>query len=290
MEGADHHIPGVLYRLDARAEPIPLLVDSPHNGTHWPPDFDHIVTEAEMMSSVDAYVDELFSHTPDVGGTLIAALFPRSYVDPNRAEDDLDEKLIDGDWPFPLNPTKKSEFGMGVVRRLILKAKPLYSRPLSVEEVLHRLETYHRPYHSAVGSAFDALHQDHGTVFHINAHSMKPVGNAMNEDEGQSRADVVLGDRDGTSCDRDFTHLVAELFAGKGYSVKVNEPYKGVELVHRYSEPDGGRHSLQVEINRALYLDDKSFERSAGFGALKNDLDEILVGIANWVRDQRPST
>ena len=137
-EGPDHAIPGVLWRRDPEAAPVPLVVDSPHSSTDWPEDFDHIVTEAELMTSVDRFVDELFGHTPAVGGILIAAQFPRAYIDANRAEDDLDLALIDGDWPLPVNPGEKTEFGMGVVRRYILKGRPIYGRKLGVDEVLPR--------------------------------------------------------------------------------------------------------------------------------------------------------
>lgn len=292
MSGADHRIdhlidhliPGVLWRRDPVVAPIPLVVDSPHNGTDWPADFDHVVTESELMTSVDAYVDELFGHTPSVGGTLIAALFPRAYIDPNRAEDDLDIALIEGAWPYPVNPGEKTEWGMGVVRRYILKGRPLYDRKLSPDEVLHRLETYHRPYHAAVAEALDAAHVRFGQAFHIDCHSMKPVGNAMNVDHGQPRADVVLSDREGETCDADFIETAAALLRDRGYRVAINHPYKGAELVARHSDPAVGRHSLQIELNRGLYLDGETFERAAGFADLKADLDGFLEGIADFVR------
>ncbi len=284
MHQADVVIPGVLYRRDPVAEALPLVIDSPHNGTDWPADFDHQVTLTELMTSVDAYVDELFAHTPAVGGTLLAALFPRAYVDANRAEDDLDAKLLDGDWPHPLNPTRKTGFGMGVIRRLILKGRPLYSQPLPVEQVLHRLQTYHRPYHSALAAAIDRAHARHGVVFHINAHSMKPVGNPMNDDHGQARPDVVLSDREGETCCPAFIGRTAEVLSDLGYRVAINDPYKGAEIVQRHSDPATGRHSLQIEINRALYLDPETFERSEGFDRLKANMDTLVVELADWIR------
>ncbi|NQW11820.1 MAG: N-formylglutamate amidohydrolase [Alphaproteobacteria bacterium] len=284
MIDADHLEPGVLYRRDPFVEPVPLVVDSPHNGTHWPTDFDHRVTLDELMTSVDAYVDELFSHTPAVGGTLLAALFPRAYIDPNRAEDDLDAALIEGAWPYPLNPGEKTEYGMGVVRRYILKGRPLYDRRLTPDEVLHRLDTYHRPYHAALAGALDHAHERFGSVFHLNAHSMKPVGNAMNVDDGAARPDVVLSDREGETTDPAFIDTLASLFCGLGYAVAINHPYKGAELVARHSDPAAGRHSVQIELNRALYLDSESFERSSGFAALKADLDTVLDRAAAFTR------
>jgi N-formylglutamate deformylase len=284
MGGADHLIPGVLYRRDPVGDAVPLVVDSPHNGIHWPADFDHQVTEAELMTSVDAYVDELFGDAPQIGATLIAALFPRAYIDPNRAEDDLDEKLIDGEWPHPLNPSRKTAFGMGVVRRIILKGRPLYDAPLPAASILWRLEQYHRPYHAALSAALDRAHAAHGAVFHINAHSMKPVGNAMNEDAGVPRPDFVLSDREGTTCDVKYIDCAVELLRDMGYAVSVNDPYKGAEIVRRHGDPKSRRHSLQLEINRKLYLDGETFMKTEGFQVLKRNLDAFLAELASWVR------
>jgi len=281
---ADHLIPGVLYRIDPKAEPLPLVVDSPHNGTHWPEDFDHIVTEAELMTSVDAFVDELFGHAPAVGGTLIAALFPRAYIDPNRAEDDLDEKLVDGAWPYPLNPGQKTEYGMGVVRRLILKGRPLYDRPLPVAAVQRRLSDFHAPYHAALEAAIGRAMAEHGAAYHINCHSMKPVGNAMNLDAGVPRPDFVVSDRNGETADSDFVSHVTTVLRDLGYRVQVNDPYKGAEIIRRHGDPAAGRHSLQIEINRALYLDGESFEKTEGFADLKRSLDTLLAETAGWMR------
>ena len=282
----DHLIPGVLWRRDPVGEPVPLVVDSPHNSTDWPADFDHVVTEAELMSSVDLFVDELFGHAPAVGATLIAAQFPRAYVDPNRAEDDLDLALIDGDWPWPVNPGQKTEYGMGVVRRDILKGRPIYDRKLSVAEVMHRLETCHRPYHAAVAAAIESAHARFGRSFHLDCHSMKPVGNAMNVDAGAARPDMVLSNREGATCDAGFIETAAHLLRDRGYRVSINHPYKGAELVARHSDPAAGRHSLQIELNRALYLDAERFEKTAGFDALKADLDGFLDGMAAFAREQ----
>lgn len=286
MLGADLLIPGVLYRRDPLAEPVPLVVDSPHNGVDWPADFEHVVTWAELMTSVDAYVDELFGAAPAVGGTLLAALFPRTYVDPNRAEDDLDAALIDGDWPHPLNPTGKTAAGMGVIRRLILDGRPLYDRPLASAQILHRLETFHRPYHAALAATLDRAHARHGVVFHLDAHSMKPVGTPMNDDAGRARPDVVLSDREGTTCDPAFIDRTAAVLRDLGYRVAINDPYKGAEIVRRHSDPANGRHSLQIELNRALYLDPQTFERAEGFDRLKADMDTLLRELAGWFRSR----
>jgi N-formylglutamate deformylase len=135
-----------------------------------------------------------------------------------------------------------------------------------------------------VSAALDAAHARFGHAFHINAHSMKPVGNAMNADHGQTRPDMVLSDREGETCDPDFIQTAAALLRDKGYAVAINHPYKGAELVARHSDPSGGRHSVQIELNRGLYLDGETFERAPGFAALRRDLDQFVGEIADFVR------
>ena len=150
--------------------------------------------------------------------------------------------------------------------------------------MLHRLDAYYRPYHATLAGILDRTHARFGSVFHINAHSMKPVGNAMNLDNGVARPDVVLSDREGETTDPAFINTLAEMFRDLGYSVAINHPYKGAELVARHSNPAVGRHSVQVELNRALYLDLETFERSSGFTKLKASLDSVLNRAAAFAR------
>jgi len=261
---------------------VPVVFDSPHSGKTYPEDFGSIAPLAVLRRSEDAFVDELYSSAPDHGAPLIAAEFPRIYIDPNRNLIDIDPAMLEAPWPGPVVASRKTELGVGLVWRLMPPEAQIYDRLLSVAEVQRRIDTCWQPYHDAVAGAIDEAHGRFGQVWHINCHSMPAMGNSGTEDGPVARAEFVLGDRDGTTCDPGFTAFVAEQLTDLGYKVKINEPYKGVELVRRYSDPAKGRHSLQIEINRKLYMDEDRIERNGGFDALKANLDRLIAAICAY--------
>ena len=178
-------------------------------------------------------------------------------------------------------PSGKARIGKALVWRLLDDGRPIYSRKLTVQELRQRIARCHAPYHQALRRLLDAAHARHGVVYHLNCHSMNPVSGLMGEGPtGQPRADLVLGDRDGSSCAPDFTEFVRAWLAGRGYDVAVNKPFKGVELVRAYADPAAGRHSLQIEINTRLYMDCATLQRHAGFARLQLDLMALLAAIA----------
>src|SRR5258708_38260577 len=140
------------------------------------------------------------------------------------------------------------------------------------------------PYHAALGAALDERHRRFGTVWHLNCHSMPAVGDVMSDDPGRPRAEFVLGDRDATTCEPEFTAFVATTLSGMGYGVAINDPYKGVELVRKHGRPAERRRSLQIEINRGLYMDEATLEKNAGFAALQADLTRLVEALADYVR------
>ena len=265
---------------------VPLVLDSPHSGHDFPADFDAIVGEAELRESEDCYVDELYAAAHELGAPLLAASFPRTYIDPNRHAGDVDLELIDGAWPWEYQPSGKARIGKSLVWRTLEDGRPIYAHKLPPEVVRGRIQRFHTPYHRSLKSLLDKTHQKFGRVYHINCHSMRAVaGKQSDEGEGAVRADFVLGDRDGTTCDLRFREFVFQALAGMGYDVKVNDPYKGVELVRAYSDPRAGRHSLQIEINKRLYLEDGKLRKSAGFSRLQKDLGELLKAVVNELSD-----
>ena len=269
------------------AEPVPLLFDSPHSGSWFPRDFGHCLTEHELRSGEDCYVHELYAAAPAHGATLLEATFARTYLDANRSESDIDPELIDGAWPHPVADSGKGRFGQALVWRNLSDGRPIYARKLTVAEMEHRIEHFLRPYHRALRDLMDEAHARHGVVYHVNCHSMQSVGGKMSQDgEGARRADIVLGDRDATTCAPEFTALVREVFADAGYQVKVNDPYKGVELVRAFSAPHAGRHSLQIEINRALYMDERTLARNDGFERVHAALARLIARTAEYARAQ----
>ena len=266
---------------------VPLVLDSPHSGTEYPEDFGCALPVALLRQAEDSYVDELYAAGPDVGATLITARFPRSYIDPNRSLLDIDASLLDAPWPGPAVPSAKTARGIGLIWRVLDSGESIYARKLGVEEVKQRIVRYHQPYQRAVKDALDRAHHHFGAVWHLNLHSMPAVSGAISEEgPGKPRADFVLGDRDGSTCEAAFTALVSEAPRGMGYQVKINDPYKGVELVRAFSDPGAGRHSLQVEVNRRLYMDERTRARTAGFDELKRNLSRLLEQVAHYAGER----
>ena len=265
------------------AEPTtPLVLDSPHSGSFYPADFAPAVGPERFRRAEDMDVDVLFDHAPRVGAVLLAARFGRIYCDVNRAEDDLDPASIAGDLGTALQPSAKARLGKGVVWQAVPPdGAPLYADPLPAAAVRARLRDYWQPYHQALGALLDETHARFGRVFHLDCHSMQAVSNAMHEEGvGKPRPDIVLSDRLGTTCAPAFLETARRLLEAEGFAVAINDPYKGAEIVRRYGRPDDGRHSLQLELNRRLYMDEERLERTAAFASTKARLERFLSRLA----------
>ena len=276
-------IPGVLRTREAE-NPLPLVFDSPHSGTDYPADFDHAAPLAVLRMAEDTHVDALFGAAPRHGGALLAALFPRSYIDVNRHLADIDPELLAGPWPGEIAPGEKTKLGIGLIRRLAQPGVPVYARRLAVAEVERRIARFYRPYHAAIENLIRDRHRRFGVVWHLDCHSMASRGSAITPDGPVERSDIVLGDRDGTTCAAEFTSFAACVLSDLGYAVKLNDPYKGMELVRRYADPGAGRHSLQIEINRKLYMDEKTREPNARFERMQRDLTHLVAKLAKFAR------
>jgi len=284
-----HNRPGVFDLWLPPRRAVPVVFDSPHSGADYPADFEAIAPQTRLRRAEDMFVDELFGAAPNSGAVLLAARFPRSYIDPNRSEFDIDRRLIDGVWNGPVSVTEKSRLGHGLIWRHCPPDLPIYDRKLTVGEVRARIDGYYRPYHRALADAINRVRNRFGVVYHVNCHSMPTVSapTVASARDVRRRADFVLGDREGTSCDADFRDLVRGSLEAMGYVVALNDPYKGVELISAYSSPGDGRHSLQIEINRALYMDEERFERGPGFAKLKADIDTLIATICDFAAGQR---
>ncbi len=281
-------LPRVLSILDGEdPDRVALVFDSPHSGKDYPADFRPALPMAELRRAEDMYIDELYAAAPQAGACLLAAHFPRIYLDANRPATDIDPELLAEPWPHDLAPSIKSRFGQGLIWRLSPEARPIYDRFLSVAECRARIDRCHVPYHAALHRILDQRHRRFGRVFHVNCHSMPATsGDTAPEGAGIARADVVLGDRDGTTAGADFVAAVEDFFTGEGLSVKRNDPYKGVELVRLHGDPEQNRHSLQIELNRRLYMDETGFEKTVGFAALKDVVDRLIATLADFARSR----
>lgn len=278
-----------IYTLETPKNPLPLIFDSPHSGCDYPADFNYACSFEELERAEDKFVDDLFASVPDHGGALLCALFPRSYIDVNRAATDIDPELLQEHWPHSdMAPSARSDAGIGLIRRLVRPGVPVYNHVLSAKEVLKRIRNYYEPYHEALEKLMDEAHYNFGQVWHINCHSM-PSGSARPKNPMRlagtmaRESDIVLGDRDGTSCDLEFTHAMQDFLKGLGYIVSINDPFKGVELVDRYSNPARGFHSIQIEINKALYMHEDTCTKSNNYEVLKADIEKLVKFCADYV-------
>jgi len=255
----------------------PLVLDSPHSGRELPADFGTVLSEFDLRNAEDCYVDRLYLPATERGIPLLAARVSRLYLDVNRDAGDIDPELLDVQPPGTPPASAKARLGKALVWRTLDDGRPIYARCLTAQEIAQRVARCHTPYHQSLKSLLDAAHARFGRVVHINCHSMNSVGGSQGEGgAGRARADFVLGDRDGTTCDPALTAFVQRTLAGMGYDVKVNDPFKGVALVQAYSDPGAGRHSLQIEINKRLYMDEATLEPTAGFAALQRDLTRLI--------------
>lgn len=271
------------------AEAVPLVCDSPHSGECYPADFGHALALEQLRAGEDTDVHVLWQALPAVGATLLAAEFPRSYIDPNRDVEDIDLEMLAGPWPGPVQASEKTRLGIGLFWRVAGHGgrQPIYDRKLSVAEAQARIARCHAPYHAALQAQIASAHRRFGAVWHLNLHSMPADSYAGLQIHTDKRlADVVLGDRDGSTCAPEFTALVAEALRRRGLSVALNDPFKGVALIARLGRPAERRHSLQVELHRGLYMDEATRARSAGFAPLQKLLAEVAAELAAYVRTQ----
>jgi N-formylglutamate deformylase len=270
----------------------PLVLDSPHSGTFYPPDFRYRCDLALLRRAEDTHVEKLYGFAGQLGCSWVEAHFPRSYLDANRNLTEMDPDMLDAPWPHAVERNdpavlSKRKLGKGLIWRATDEGEPLYDRALSVTEVEQRIERCWRPYHAAVKAAIDAAHARHGYSLHLNCHSMPAVaGSHATEFPGQQHPDFVLGNRDHSTSSEAVLLFIHDHLKKLGYSVALNHPYKGVELVRRYGEPAKHRHSVQIEINRGLYMNEQTLELTAGFAPLYENLKSLVLALMTY----RPSS
>jgi N-formylglutamate deformylase len=263
-------------RSPRESDRVPVVYDSPHSGRHYPPDFETTLPRTELRRAEDAYVDELLDGALSYGVAVLDATFPRSYIDLNRSLTDIDPELLSEPWPTPLVPTEKSARGLGLIRRLVVPGVEINARKLSPDEVQRRIDTVFTPYHVALDALIESTHAKFGMVWHINWHSMKSRGNAMTPDgDVVRRVDAIISDADGSTASPEVTRFIAYTLRGLGLRVAVNDPYKGGTIVRRVGAPSRCVHSIQVELNRALYLDEQTVTKTTGFVALGRVIEVV---------------
>jgi N-formylglutamate deformylase len=266
------------FDLAEPAQPAaPVLFNSPHSGRVYPPAFlaSARLPLATLRRSEDSFVDELFESAGEHGLGFMRAHFPRSFVDLNREPYELDPRMFDGRLPpFANTRSLRVTGGLGTIARVVGDAVEIYDRRLPVEDALQRIDTYYLPYHRALRQALARLHRAFHTAVLVDCHSMP---SSVVSREERPRADVVIGDRYGTSCAPLIVDAVETTLRDLGYIVHRNKPYAGGFITEHYGNPTVGHHALQVEINRALYLDEVSFRKSDRFERMRADI-AVMVG------------
>ena len=257
----------------------PFVFNAPHAGNVYPPSFlgaSHLDAVA-LRRSEDAFVDGLFAGVVELGAPLLSARFPRAYLDVNREPYELDPRMFEGRLP-PYANTRSMRVagGLGTVPRIVADGHEIYGRRLPVGEALRRIELLYKPYHRALRTRLARTVELFGHVVLIDCHSM-PSSSLGRED--LVRADIVLGDRYGTSCAPLLTDLVDLALRDRGYVVVRNKPYAGGFITEHYGAPALGRHTLQIEVNRSLYMDERTLEPSQGFGRLAEDLHACFADV-----------
>ena len=266
-----------------RVQSAPLVFASPHSGTDYDPAFVAAsrLDERSLRRSEDSFVDEIFARVPSCGAPLLCALFPRAYLDPNREPYELDPEMFsDALPPFVKTRTDRVRAGFGTIARVVATGSEIYRAKLCFADAESHIQALYRPYHRTLERLIDETMARFGAAILIDCHSMPSVGGPTDRDRGKRRADIVLGDRFGTSCAPAVTDLASEILSSLGLSVAQNNPYAGAHTTAHYGRPAEARHALQIEVNRALYMNETAFTRSKALPALAETFGAFVTRMA----------
>ena len=255
----------------------PFVFNSPHSGRNYTPQFLAGVKldRATIRRSEDYRIDELFAGAVAQGCPMLAANFPRAFVDVNREPFELDPAMFADALPDYVNTRSvRVAGGLGTIARIVSETEEIYARQLTFGEALERIETVYRPYHNRLRNLLAATHMAFGHAVLIDCHSMP---SARDGTRRRLRPDIVLGDRYGTSCAQDIIWGAGEILTGLGYDVEINKPYAGGFITEHYGRPENGLHALQIEINRGIYMDEDRLTKRADFDRIAEDLTQFVA-------------
>lgn len=253
----------------------PIVFNSPHSGCVYPRAFlaSARLDLLTLRRSEDSFVDELFAGVVGRGHPLMRAHFPRCFIDVNREPYELDPRMFDGRLPsFANTRSMRVAGGLGTVARVVGDSQEIYDRRIPVDDALRRIESLYKPYHRALRRLLTRVHRDFGTAILVDCHSMPSSAGPRDE---RPRADVVLGDRYGTSCAPAVSDMIETTLRELGYTVSRNKPYAGGFITEHYGNPSAGVHAIQFELNRALYMDERRHVRARTFVKVATDLEMV---------------
>lgn len=266
------------------AQTIPLVLASPHSGTRYTDAFRRAsrLDAQTLRRSEDSYVHELFAAGPALGAPLVRATFPRAFLDVNREPYELDPGMFDG--PLPRHANTRSPrvaAGLGTIARIVANGAEIYPGRIPASEIDRRLDGYYRPYHSALQKCIRLTQRRFGHCILLDCHSM-PSGTIPGSMETGDTpvADFVLGDCHGMACTRRVVDAVQEVLEEAGYRVTRNAPYAGGFTTRHYGRPLDRIHALQIEINRALYMDERTYKRRPRFQEIAAQMTRVVKALA----------
>ena len=269
---SDH--PPFEIRLPAE-QSVPFVFNSPHSGRVYPESFlaASRLDRHSIRRSEDYFVDQLFDASPKVGAPLLAAHFPRAFIDVNREPYELDPRMFEGRMPQFVNASSmRVAGGLGTIPKLVAENMEIYNGRLSIEDALDRIDRFYRPYHDRLRQLIVKTHSRFGYGVLVDCHSMP----ANAQSSSRNRPDFVIGDRYGTSATEALSQLAVSILQDLGYTVSRNKPYAGGFITEHYGRPARGLHALQIEINRGLYVNEQTFEKTAGFDGLRADIGQFM--------------
>lgn len=264
---------------------LPMVFNSPHSGNCYPAAFlaASRLDDQAIRRSEDTFVDELFLPAVELGAPLLKANFPRAWLDVNREPYELDPKMFNGTLPTFANVRSvRVAGGLGTIARIVSESEEIYSAPLHVEEGLARIDGVYKPYHHALEALVDATNTAFGQVLLVDCHSMPST---VRGGRSRLRPDIVLGDRYGASCASVITDSAGQILSRLGYSVSRNKPYAGGFITEHYGKPGVAVHAMQIEVNRCLYMDERTLSPTAGFARLREDLATFVAELAGLIAD-----
>jgi len=275
-------MPKVAYHLiHPQKRTTSVVFASPHSGCDYPEWFlqRSDLDETSIRSSEDAFVDQLFGCAPQMGAPFLHAGAPRAFVDLNRSPDELDPALIEGARQTGHNPRVSS--GLGIIPRVVANGRAIYHGKMSLVEANQRIDGYWRPYHKALLAQMGQSHALFGEAILVDCHSMPHEAMDSAIMSGGRRPDVVLGDRFGASADSRIVDRIEAAFSSVGLNVARNSPFAGAFITQHYGRPARSRHAIQVEIDRALYMDEKKVRPNSDFEQFQSMLRSVIAEIAD---------
>lgn len=279
-------MPGVFFRYNPVGTAAPVVLEVSRSGREYPHEFRSKASFTDVHDNASMYVEELWGAAPSLGVTMLYACFPNTFIDVNRHRLDIDASLLEGEWFEPLKPTAFTERGLGLLKKVTRYGEPLHERKLTVSELQERLQRFYEPYHAELAAIISQVKARFGRVWHISCHCMSAVGAPTHPDKDQPRADICLGNRDGSSSSNEFLEIAKRAFETLGYTVTLNSPYKGGELNRRHGDPQNGQESIMVEVNKKLFMDVKTFRKTEGFAKLRRDFGVALADLRQYTIEQ----